>query len=190
MIDDSETGFDLNDDQKRELLKFARKTISQYLESGTTPLPRSTDKGLNRKCGAFVTLHKSGRLRGCIGHMAEDKPLIQVVGAMALQSAFNDRRFQSLVKRELDDVEIEISVLTPYKEIDTEKEIVIGRDGVVLKKGMYSAVYLPQVAPGQGWDVVETLEHLCRKAGLPSGAYKQGAQLYTFQAIVFGEKEL
>lgn len=189
MASKAETSFNLEKNQKKMLLEFARQTITQYFKSEITPLPRTDDKVLNKKCGAFVTLNKKGRLRGCIGHMSDDKPLIQVVGSMVLQSAFNDRRFEPLKEQELEEVEIEISVLTPYKEVESEKDIVIGRDGVIIKKGSYSAVYLPQVAPEQGWDVYETLEHLCRKAGLPPNAYKEGTKFYTFQAIVFHEGE-
>jgi AmmeMemoRadiSam system protein A len=136
-----------------------------------------------------VTLKKKGQLRGCIGHMAEDTPLAQVVGAMAIQAAFNDRRFRPVLENELADIEVEISVLTPAKPVSGPEEIVIGRDGVILAKRGRSAVFLPQVATEQGWSRDEMLEQLSKKAGLPSGSWKEGAQFKTFQAEVFHESE-
>ena len=182
---------------KECLLELARETIHRYLTTETLPLPRlkalfpNTWEGLryNTHQGAFVTLKKNGELRGCIGHMAEDMPLQKCVGRMALSAAFNDRRFRPVELEELDDIEIEISVLTPFELVPSYKDIVIGRDGVVIKKGGRQAVYLPQVAPEQGWTREETLDHLCQKAGLPSGSWKEGAELYTFQAEVFSESE-
>jgi len=181
---------ELNTQQKRRLLEFARKTIEHALNSDTIPLPRSNDIFLSQPRGAFVTLKKHGRLRGCIGHMAEDKPLCQVVSAMALQAAFNDRRFEQLRPDELSDIDIEISVLTPFREVPDADAIRVGIDGVRLKKNGRVAVFLPQVATEQGWDRNEMLDQLCRKAGLPAGSWKEGAQLYTFQADVFSESEL
>jgi AmmeMemoRadiSam system protein A len=180
---------ELTDDHKKTLLAFARKSIRRYFETETIPLPLGFEKPLTNLQGAFVTLKKHGQLRGCIGHMAENMPLCHVVGAMALQAAFNDRRFSPLQHSELDDVEIEISVLTPSKEIKDYNDIVLGRDGVILKKNNRSAVFLPQVATEQGWDRTEMLGHLSRKAGLPEDAWKNDAVFYTFQAIVFGESE-
>ena len=180
----------LNDDHKKTLLAFARKTIRRYFSSETTPLPLGFDKPLNNLQGAFVTLKKEGQLRGCIGHMAENTPLCQVVGAMALQAAFNDRRFKPLKPIELNHIEIEISVLTPSKEVKDYNEIVVGRDGVILKKDYHSAVYLPQVATEQGWNRSEMLDNLSQKAGLPKDAWKSDATFYTFQAVVFSESEM
>ncbi len=178
----------LSDKHKKTLLSFARKTIQQYLFSETLPLARTGDPVLERKQGAFVTLEKHGQLRGCIGHMAEDMPLYRVVGSMALQAAFNDRRFRPLAPEEFPEIEIEISVLTPFQQVKGPEDILIGRDGVILKKDGRSAVFLPQVAPEQGWNRDETLNHLARKAGLSSDDWKaDDAQFLTFQAIVFSE---
>jgi AmmeMemoRadiSam system protein A len=121
--------------------------------------------------------------------MREDLPLCEVVGSMALQAAFNDQRFSPLSKDELAQVTIEISALTPYKPIKSEAEIILGRDGVVIRKSGKQAVFLPQVATEQGWNKEELLDNLCRKAGLQAGDWKQGAQLSTFQAEVFDESE-
>jgi AmmeMemoRadiSam system protein B/AmmeMemoRadiSam system protein A len=177
----------LSASQQRNLLKFARKSLTQFYETETTPLPRPADPLLYARQGAFVTLKRHGELRGCIGHMADDLPLCHVVGRMALQAAFNDRRFPHLNDSELEEVEIEISVLTPLKPVDGPADIVVGRDGVMLRKFDRSAVFLPQVAPEQGWNRDEMLGHLCRKAGLPETAWKDGASFYTFQAQVFSE---
>jgi hypothetical protein len=176
-------------EQKTALLRFARETIRRYITTETLPLPRGFDPALGRKSGAFVTLKKNGELRGCIGRMSEDLPLYQVVGYCALQSAFNDRRFPPLEPEELSAVEIEISVLTPYKRINGYQEIQIGRDGVVIEKDGRSAVFLPQVAVEQGWSRDEMLEQLSLKAGLPRDAWKKNAVFRTFQATVFGESE-
>jgi len=178
----------LTSSQREYLLGLARRTIDQYLATGTAPLPRPDDPALYAKRGAFVTLNANGRLRGCIGHMAEDRPLCEVVAAMAMQAAFNDRRFEPLTEEEWPDVSIEVSVLTPYRAIGGPGEIVIGRDGVVLRSRGRSAVYLPQVAPEQGWDREETLTHLCAKAGLGGDCWRS-ADLFTFQAEVFHESE-
>lgn len=188
-VPESDSPADLNDTQKKSLLVFARKTIAQYLDSETVPLARGFDAQLWYKQGAFVTLKKNGDLRGCIGHMAEDRPLCQVVGEMALNAAFQDRRFRPLAAAELPQCEIEISVLTPFREVDGPEQILVGRDGVLIRKDGRSAVFLPQVAPEQGWNREQMLEHLCQKAGLPSDAWKEDTRFFTFQATVFSEHE-
>ena len=121
--------------------------------------------------------------------MAEDRPLSTVVGAMALQAAFNDPRFSSLSAAELRQIEIEISVLTPVAKVGSAADIVLGRDGVVLKKGDKQAVFLPQVATETGWSKEVFLDQLCYKAGLSAGDWKK-ADLFTFQADVFSEAEI
>ena len=180
----------MNDHHKSVLIAFARKTIRQFLAADTTPLARGFDPVLGQRQAAFVTLKKHGDLRGCIGHMAEDLPLCQVVGSMALQAAFNDRRFTNVTLKELPEIDIEISVLTPFQPIRGAEDILIGRDGVVLRKNDRSAVFLPQVPVEQGWDRSQLLDRLCQKAGLSAGSWKDGAQLYTFQANVFSESDL
>ncbi len=169
------------------LLAFARKTIDQYLRSKTVPLPRGFDPQLHQRRGAFVTLHSEDRLRGCIGKMTGDRPLCSVVGAMALQAAFNDRRFRPVTPDEFENITIEISVLTPYRTVDGVADIRVDRDGVVLHKGGRSAVFLPQVATEQGWTREQMLERLCMKAGLTQKCWTSGARFETFQAQVFGE---
>ncbi len=183
----NDNSYKLNSSDKQTLLRYARKTLEQYF-SQTLPLPRDINPKLKIKRGAFVTLRKHGELRGCIGHMAEDTPLITVIGSMALQAAFNDTRFTQLTQDELSHVEIEISVLTPFTQVNSADDIDLGRDGVIVKKGNRQAVFLPQVATETGWSKEIFLDQLCRKAGLQPGDWKS-AKLFTFQADVFSESE-
>jgi MEMO1 family protein len=185
----TDSSYKLNSTDKRALIKYARKTLEQYFSSQTLPLPRNINPKLKIKRGAFVTLKKNGELRGCIGHMVETTPLCSVVGAMALQAALNDSRFSPLTQNELSKVEFEISVLTPFMPVKSADEIVLGRDGVVVKKGDKQAVYLPQVATETGWSKEMFLDQLCYKAGLSAGDWKS-AKLFIFQADVFSESEL
>jgi len=177
----------LTEAEGERLLAFARGTIEQYLASGTTPLARGFTRALRRLQGVFVTLKKQGHLRGCIGHRTADRPLGQVVGAMAWQAAFNDRRFQPLTADELDQVDIEISLLSPLEPVEEPEKIVVGRDGVFLMKDGRGAIFLPEVAVEQGWDRDEMLGHLCRKAGLPETAWREGTAFQTFRTVVLHE---
>ncbi|MDD4355989.1 MAG: AmmeMemoRadiSam system protein B [Smithellaceae bacterium] len=180
---------DLTPSDKKTLLAFARKTLSRIFTTDTVPLARGFDERLQQPWGVFVTLRKKGDLRGCIGRMIADEPLVKLVGVMSLQAAFNDRRFPQLTADELKDIEIEISVLTPMKQVAGANDIVVGRDGVLLSKDSHSAVFLPQVATEQGWNREQMLDHLCLKAGLTAGSWKKGAKFSTFQAIVFSESQ-
>ena len=179
----------LRPSDKKALLAFARETISRLLLTDTLPLARGFDPKLRQSQGVFVTLKKKGELRGCIGRIVGDEPLCKLVGIIAVQSALYDRRFRPVTADELGEIDIEISVLTPPKQVSSAKKIVIGRDGVILSKDGHSAVFLPQVATEQGWSREEMLDNLCLKAGLKAGSWKQGAQLSTFQATVFSEAE-
>ncbi len=174
---------------KKALLYLARETLSRLLLTDTVPLARGFPPHLQKMPGVFVTLKKKGELRGCIGRIIGDEPLCKLVGTMAVQSALNDRRFSPLSADELNDIDIEISVLTPLRPVSGAGEIVVGRDGVLLSKDEHSAVFLPQVASEQGWKREELLDNLCLKAGLSTGCWKQHAQLSTFQAVVFSESE-
>ena len=174
---------------RKALLTLARATITRFLESGTVPLGRASSPGVQRVQGAFVTLRKKGTLRGCIGQMIADTPLRRLVGAMAMAAAFEDPRFDKVRASEMKDIEVEISVLTPFREIPTASRITVGRDGVLLQKGRASAVFLPQVATEEGWSREEMLDNLCLKAGLGAGCWQTGAKLSTFQAEVFKESE-
>jgi AmmeMemoRadiSam system protein A len=185
----SSAATELQNSEKKLLLAFARETIRRYLTTGTTPLARAFTPRLRAPQGAFVTLTKHGDLRGCIGRIPPDLELAKTVGAMALEAAFNDPRFSPLTLKELSDVEIEISVLTPMKPVEKADQIRVGKDGVVLEKSGRSAVFLPQVATEQHWGRDEMLDHLCMKAGLPAGCWGKGAKFSVFQADLFSESE-
>ncbi|HVP38334.1 MAG TPA: AmmeMemoRadiSam system protein B [Candidatus Saccharimonadales bacterium] len=182
-------GAELGLEDKRQLLQLARRTLQQWFESGTVPLPRGFSPVASRNQGAFVTLLQRGQLRGCIGHMAEDLPLDQVVATMALAAAFEDPRFSPLQAGELADVEIEISALTPLERVSGPEAVVIGRDGVQIRKDGRVGVFLPQVPVEQGWDRPALMENLSLKAGLPRDAWQQGAEFYTFRSVMFRESE-
>jgi AmmeMemoRadiSam system protein B/AmmeMemoRadiSam system protein A len=182
-------GGKLTPEDKKKLLTLARETILRYLTSETIPLARGFSPAAQVRQGAFVTLKEHGELRGCIGHMLPDSPLCRTVGAMALEAAFQDRRFPPMTLDEVSELEIEISALTPWRTVPDASGIVLGRDGVVIRKAGRSAVYLPQVATEQGWTREEMLDSLCLKAGLARGSWKQGAELLTFQAEVFSEAD-
>lgn len=193
----------LTEEDKERLLSLARQSIVYYLEKGEVLNIPDTDisQKLKSTRAAFVTLNQELRaaqigprrkikqLRGCIGDIFPRQPLYQSVISNAVNAAVNDPRFEPVRKEELKDITIEISALTPPQSISSIEEIRIGVDGVVLRKGGRSAVFLPQVAPEQGWGRQEMLEHLSQKAGLPADAWKQGASFLTFQAEVFGEGE-
>jgi AmmeMemoRadiSam system protein A len=183
-------GATLGPADQRQLLAFARRTIERWFATQTVPLARGFAPAARRPQGAFVTLLERGELRGCIGRMQPDLPLAQVVGTMALGAAFQDPRFPPLEQRELADVEIEISALTPLTRIPGPEAIQIGRDGVEIRKGGRTAVFLPEVPVEQGWDRNALLEHLCLKAGLPKDAWKRGAEFYAFRSVMFRESRL
>jgi AmmeMemoRadiSam system protein B/AmmeMemoRadiSam system protein A len=169
------------------LLGLARRTITRYLQSGMLPLGRPLSAGVERSQGVFVTLRKKGELRGCIGQMTPSGPLRRLVGTMAYAAAFEDPRFSKVQAGEMKDIEIEISLLTPFREVPSASAILPGRDGVLLQKGRASAVFLPQVATEEGWGRDELLDNLCVKAGLARGCWQSGAKLSTFQAEIFKE---
>ncbi|MHB8908131.1 MAG: AmmeMemoRadiSam system protein B [Syntrophales bacterium] len=184
----SAAGNRLTPEDKKALLALVRETISRYLTTQMVPLPRGFSPAAMEERGVFVTLKKHGNLRGCIGRMTPDRPLATLVGMMALQAAFEDPRFRPVTLEEVPKIEIEISVLTPMTQVSGPGEIEVGRDGVLFQKGRSSAVFLPQVAPEQGWGRDEMLCNLCQKAGLQADAWKEGGACFsTFQAEVFGE---
>jgi AmmeMemoRadiSam system protein B/AmmeMemoRadiSam system protein A len=174
---------------RQALLELARKSIGQFMETETAPLPRGFGPAARRRQGVFVTLKKGGELRGCIGHIPPDLPVSQAVAKVALQAAFADRRFPELRPDELAGVEIQISLLSPLKPVSGPGEIVIGRDGVQIVKDGRAAIYLPEVPVEQEWNVEETLEHLCRKAGLAPGSWRSGARLFTYTTETFSESD-
>ncbi len=177
----------LTKEEKKRLIAIARGAIEARLAGRDVSVPREDSAGLNLKRGAFVTLHKHGRLRGCIGLFTSDEPLYLVVARMAVAAATQDHRFPKVAAAELNDIDIEISVLSEPKPIDDWKSIRLGVDGVIVRRGAASGVFLPQVATETGWDLDTFLGRLCsQKAGLARECYKDpGTKLLTFQAHVF-----
>jgi len=179
----------LNKAQKARLLEIARKTIEAYVRDKKELDFAEEDPVLNKDLGAFVTIHKKGDLRGCIGNMIGQGPLHLTIRNMAISAATEDPRFDPVTVSELDDIDIEVSVLSPLKKIDNPEKIVMGEHGVIVKSGFRSGVYLPQVATETGWSREEFMNSLCmHKAGLPADSWKKGTcDIHIFTAEVFGE---
>ncbi len=183
--------FRLNDEEKKFLLQLARKTIKNFLDGRVEKEEKYFSENLKTETGAFVTLHKQGELRGCIGYVTGFKPLQEAVQDLAISAAFNDPRFPPLAKDEFERIDLEISVLTPLERVSSISEIKIGRDGLMIKRPPYEGLLLPQVATEYDWDVQTFLEHTCRKAGLPPDAWKEeNTEIWKFSAIIFSEKEM
>jgi len=184
---------ELTDKEKEQLLTLARKTIVYALKNRKVPQVSELDitisDAMRSPRAAFVTLKKNSRLRGCIGDTIPQRPLYKSIIRNAINACFNDSRFPQVAEAELEDITIEISALTVPKPIASPDEIRIGVDGVILNKDGHSAVFLPQVAPEQGWDVTQMLTQLSLKARLLADAWKEGARFQVFQADVFGENE-
>jgi len=184
---------ELTEEDKKQLLLLARKTMVYALQNRRVPeasdLEITISDAMRPVRAAFVTLKKNSQLRGCIGDILPRQPLYKSVIMNAINACVNDRRFVPVSQDELEDITIEISALTAPAPITSSDEIRIGIDGVVLNKDGHSAVFLPQVAPEQGWDVNEMLTQLSLKARLPADAWKQDASFLVFQAEVFGENE-
>lgn len=180
----------LTKEDKKILLILARCSIMSRFQKQGIKFPGATPV-LHTKCGAFVTLHRKGKLRGCIGYVIAAKPLFNTVQEVAKSSAFSDPRFPSVTEDEIPDLEIEISVLTPLRKIASVNEIEVGTHGIMIKRGFSSGLLLPQVATEQEWDRDTFLTHTCYKAGLSGDCWKKpDTQIEVFSAIVFNEKEL
>ena len=179
------TSFTLSDSNKKLLKEIAFNSIKDSLDGKPITQSHSCPSSLQAKCGAFVSLHKKGRLRGCIGHFGEDYPLYEIVTEMARAAAFQDPRFMPVTRDELDDLEIEISVLTPMRRIHSLDEFELHRHGIYIRKGYRSGTYLPQVADEVNWTKEEFVSHCSQdKAGLGWTGWKD-AELYVYEAIVF-----
>ena len=179
--------FSLKDEEKRMLKDIALTSIKDSLDRKRIAQPtlNSQFSILNSRCGAFVSLHKQGRLRGCIGHFGEDVPLHEIVAEMARAAAFEDPRFMPVTREELDDIDIEISVLTPMRRIQSLDEFQLHKHGIYIKKGYRSGTFLPQVADEVNWTKEEFVGHCAQdKAGIGWDGWKD-AELYVYEAIVF-----
>lgn len=180
-----EKGFTLSAEEKKKLKEIAYESIKDSLDGKPISMFDGQCSILNEKCGAFVSLHKHGQLRGCIGHFGEDIPLCEIVAEMARAAAFEDPRFSPLRREELDDVDIEISVLTPMRRIQSLDEFELHRHGIYIRKGYRSGTFLPQVADEVNWTKEEFVGHCSQdKAGLGWDGWRD-AELYVYEAIVF-----
>lgn len=187
----SEVESGLSEDDKETLINIARTTIEQRVKGEAVPEFDVDSPILKENRGAFVTIHKHGGLRGCIGYIQAIKPLYITIQEMAEAAALSDHRFPPVSKEELDDLDLEISVLTPLRKISDVNEIETGKHGIVLKKGYNQGVFLPQVATEQGWDRITFLNEICFKAGLrDKNCWREkDAEIFIFSAEVFKEKK-
>jgi AmmeMemoRadiSam system protein A len=188
--------FALSDADKKALKEIAFNSIRDSLDGKPIAQPSFnsqlssqrytlSERTLNSKCGAFVSLHKHGHLRGCIGHFGEDYPLHEIVAEMARAAAFEDPRFKPVTRDELNDLDIEISVLTPMRRIQSLDEFELHRHGIYIKKGYRSGTFLPQVADEVNWTKEEFVGHCSQdKAGLGWDGWRD-AELYVYEAIIF-----
>jgi AmmeMemoRadiSam system protein A len=188
---ENEQEFTLTKEEQSELLRIAKNAVEKKVENGKTfQVSEEKYQSLLKDRGAFVTLKINGQLRGCIGYTSPVQPLYETVRDVAISAATRDPRFRPVQKDELSKLSYEISVLSPMRRVIDINTITIGRDGLMIKKGIFEGLLLPQVAPEQGWDRTQLLEHTCQKAGLPPNAWKdKDTDIFAFTAFVFGEKE-
>ncbi len=177
---------DLSLDDRTTLLDLAARTLRKTVYGETLSLETTDSDVLNQLRGAFVTLYRNGRLRGCIGRILGSEPLYKVIQEMTIQSGAFDSRFSPVGVSELEKIRIEISVLSPLEKVPGLDKIQVGVHGLYLQHDGRAGVFLPQVPVDNGWDVAEYLVHLCQKAGLKDDAYRHG-DLFWFSAQVFGD---
>ncbi len=177
----------LTDQQREQLLMAARDAISNAMQNQQPSYLENDDPMLNRLSSVFVTLKSNGELRGCIGHIRGDIPLYQIVQEMAVAAATTDPRFPPLTMEELDQINIEISILSPLRRITDLEQIEVGTHGLVISYAGQQGLLLPQVAEEEGWDRDTFLENLCEKAGLVPDCWQDQPAIYTFTAVVFEE---
>jgi AmmeMemoRadiSam system protein A len=172
-------------DDRARLLALARETLDARVNRRSLPVaPKGGPFDLRR--GAFVSIHRRGELRGCLGRL-EPEPLSETVVHLAAVVADSDPRFEPVGPSELDEIALEISVLTPEREIASVDEIEVGRHGLIVERGFRRGLLLPQVPVEHQWDRTTFLEHTCVKAGLRRDAWQHGARLFVFEAEVFGD---
>lgn len=177
---------ELSQAEKDHLKKLARLSIKSRFDKNIKPQLKIESDNLRTDCGAFVTIKIKDELRGCIGLIEGVKPLYLTVIEMAQAAAFNDPRFLPLSRSEEDEIEIEISVMTPPREIKSINEIEVGKHGLIIRQGYNSGLLLPQVATEYNWDRETFLRHTCIKAGLYEEAYKDpSTKILVFSALVF-----
>ena len=179
---------ELNAELQKKMLVIARETLESYVRRRSVPDFSVEEPELLENAGAFVTLKAHGRLRGCIGYVEGIKPLYQTIIDMAIAASTEDPRFTPVKEHELQDLEIEISVMTPLRRIERPEEVKVGVHGILMKRGFRSGLLLPQVATEHNWERQTFLEHTCLKAGLQKDAWKDPeTEIYVFSAQVFHE---
>jgi AmmeMemoRadiSam system protein A len=164
----------------------ARDAVVARVTGGEGP-PIEANGELAQLSGAFVTLTSGGQLRGCIGNIEPDRPLVEVIRHCAAAAATQDPRFPPVAPEEIPKIHIELSVLFPAQLVEHIEDIQVGRDGLIVEWGARRGLLLPQVAEEWGWDREAFLRHTCLKAGLPHDAWRRGARVLRFEAEVFGE---
>jgi AmmeMemoRadiSam system protein A len=174
----------LNSSEKQRLLKFAKETIASYIMNGNTPEVHVKSKRLRASAATFVTI-KTGKgiLRGCMGNIQPNMPLYQSVIRNAVNASSKDPRFHPVKKEELEDVEVEVTVLSPFEPLRNKTKIEIGKHGLYIAKDYHSGILLPQVPVEFGWDRETFLKQVSKKAGLPENAWKE-ANLFRFTAEI------
>ena len=177
----------LSNSQKHELLDIARRSVEARLADRPLDWTLKPDASVREPCGVFVSIHKHGELRGCIGHLEIDGPLVVATAECAVSAAFADPRFLPVSVDELDLVKFEVSVLSPLEPIDDVQTVEVGRHGILMEKNGQRGLLLPQVATEYGWDRTEFLKQTSIKAGLEPDAWQSGATIYVFQSVVFEE---
>jgi len=188
MKEEKKVGVDLglNEEEKKTLHHIAKTVIENKARGKAVPEFKIESHILKENRGAFVTIQKKGQLRGCIGYIEGHGPLHKTIEEMAEAAAFRDPRFSPVKEKELPELDIEISVLTPLKRIKDVNEIQVGKHGIYIVRGMWAGLLLPQVATEYGWDRLAFLEHTCQKAGLPPNAWKEkDIEIYIFSADIF-----
>ena len=176
----------LTDEQKERLLELARTALEEAVRSGKVPEAAESAEALQTRCGAFVTLTRGGRLRGCIGHIEAVRPLHATVRECARAAALDDPRFDPVTPAELSSMRIEISILSPLVDIAPD-EVEVGRHGLLISRGGRRGLLLPQVAEEWNWNREQFLQETCIKAGLPADAWRQGARIQAFTAQIVKE---
>ncbi len=186
-----EIDFKFSSEEKRLLLRIARESVEAAVSGRRFTISVPESKRLRQKAGAFVTLHSRGDLRGCIGLIEGRLPLYETVAEMAEKSAIADPRFNRVTPDEIQDIDIEISVLSPLKKVGAPEDVAVGTHGVLIEMGFARGLLLPQVATENGWNREEFLRYVCLKAGLGQEDYKDPrAIMYVFTAEVFSEEGL
>jgi AmmeMemoRadiSam system protein A len=174
-------------DDQRRLIELARCALEARVCCTGVPNIDST-VAPDVRSGAFVSIFHDGELRGCLGRLNSPLPIARLVVDLAQAVADSDPRFDRVVPEELDGIDLEISILTHEREIQSVDEIEVGKHGLIVEQGTSRGLLLPQVPEEHGWDRDTFLNHTCLKAGLAPDAWRRGARIFVFEALVFGER--